>query len=259
MVIERWINMNPQQLKVDVDKVTLEINRCNQRGGRMLSLVDLIHAETISIDLAAYLSAHIYKGASFLVGAVPGGGGKTTVMGAFLACLPPGCLLIPTDDSNALFHPPTPKPDAPLCYVCHEIGSGPYYAYLWGEEAKVFFALPKAGHQIATNLHADTYEQCRYQLCEENGVPIDSFESVRFLVFLGVGRKGFSARRWIETVWESDKKRPHQLIYQSGDSRHNLEMDEKIVRAKETLDSLCRRNRKTIEEFRLGWLESHLG
>jgi ABC-type dipeptide/oligopeptide/nickel transport system ATPase subunit len=57
------------------------------------------------------------------------------------------------------------------CYICHEIGSGPYYAYLWGEELRAYFELPQAGHTLATNLHADTYEEARHQICAENGVP----------------------------------------------------------------------------------------
>ena len=38
-----------------------EIERCNQRGGRMLSIVDLIDADTVSADVAAYLLATISK------------------------------------------------------------------------------------------------------------------------------------------------------------------------------------------------------
>ena len=64
----------------DIRNHCAEINRCNQRGGRMLSIVDLIQAGTISRDLAAYALAAIGNGASFLVGAMPGGAGKTTVM-----------------------------------------------------------------------------------------------------------------------------------------------------------------------------------
>jgi Flp pilus assembly CpaF family ATPase len=56
----------------------VEIDRCNQRGGRMLSIVDLIDAGTMSPELAAYSLAAIGGGASFMVGALPGGAGKTT-------------------------------------------------------------------------------------------------------------------------------------------------------------------------------------
>lgn len=57
-----------------------EIERCNQRGGRMLSIVDLIEAGTMTRELAAYSLAAIGAGASFMVGALPGGAGKTTVI-----------------------------------------------------------------------------------------------------------------------------------------------------------------------------------
>ncbi len=56
-----------------------EIERCNQRGGRMLSIAGLIEAGTVTRDLAAYSLAAIGTGASFMVGALPGGAGMTTV------------------------------------------------------------------------------------------------------------------------------------------------------------------------------------
>jgi CO dehydrogenase/acetyl-CoA synthase alpha subunit len=37
----------------DMEKHCAAIERCNQRGGRMLSIVDLIEAGTISRDLTA--------------------------------------------------------------------------------------------------------------------------------------------------------------------------------------------------------------
>ena len=62
----------------------MELERCNQRGGRMLSVFDLLAAGTLDVDLTAYFLARISRGASFLVGANPGGAGKTTVMCALL-------------------------------------------------------------------------------------------------------------------------------------------------------------------------------
>ena len=38
------------------------LNACNQRGGRMLSMIDLISAGTVDLDLAAYLTAMMRKG-----------------------------------------------------------------------------------------------------------------------------------------------------------------------------------------------------
>jgi len=56
------------------------LNACNQRGGRMLSLIDLLKDESVSLPMAGYLAAAMRGGASLLVGANPGGAGKTTVM-----------------------------------------------------------------------------------------------------------------------------------------------------------------------------------
>jgi len=53
-----------------------ELNRCNQRGGRMLSVFDLLAAKTLDLDLAAYLMARISTGSFFMVGSVPAGAGK---------------------------------------------------------------------------------------------------------------------------------------------------------------------------------------
>ena len=51
----------------DVQTHCTEVNRCNQRGGRMLSVVDLIDAGTLTRDTAAYSLAAICNGASFMV------------------------------------------------------------------------------------------------------------------------------------------------------------------------------------------------
>ena len=76
--------MDQEALQAHIDA----INACNQRGGRMLSLVDLIKAGTVDLRLAAYLAAAMHSGASLLVGARPGAAGKTTVMCALLNFLP---------------------------------------------------------------------------------------------------------------------------------------------------------------------------
>ena len=38
-----------------------ELNRCNQRGGRMLSVFDLLEANTLDLDLAAWLDGIAHK------------------------------------------------------------------------------------------------------------------------------------------------------------------------------------------------------
>ncbi len=180
------------------------LNACNQRGGRMLSLIDLLEDETVSLPLAGYLAAVMRKGASLLVGANPGGAGKTTVMCALLNFLPDDVALRAVESRAELSNAARGTPDK-ICYVAHEISPATYYyAYLWGRDARDFFGLLADGHLIATNLHADTLEETRDQLCDENGVAPGHLATVTLKVYLGTERRGWSMRRWVHRVYESD-------------------------------------------------------
>ncbi len=61
-----------------------QIEQLNQRGGRTLSIVDLIQAGTINVEMAAYAMRAMAEGASLLTAARPGGAGKTALMAAIL-------------------------------------------------------------------------------------------------------------------------------------------------------------------------------
>ncbi len=226
-----------------------EINRCNQRGGRMLSVVDLIEAGTMTADLAAYCLAAIGQGASFMVGAMPGGAGKTTVMGALLNFMPADVELVPADGQATIdqgLRSPSPR----RCFICHEIGPGPYYAYLWDQELRDYFRLTEVGHMLATNLHADTYEQARNQICRENGVRETALRRMNLMLFLSV-RGG---RRRIETVWESDGQQVHRLIYKAGNGGfvepNRLAAPPKLAAAGQIIERLVSSGRRAIEEVR---------
>lgn len=253
-----------------------EIERCNQRGGRMLSVVDLLDAGTISRELAAYALAAIGSGASFLVGARPGGAGKTTVMCALLNFVPRDVELAPADGLEAIaagMKSASPLPGTTTvpvvgaghgrdaratprrCYICHEIGNGPYYAYLWGEELRAYFELPQAGHSLATNLHADTYEEARSQICAENGVSEAALRRLHLMFFLSVKRSGWSATRRIATVWESDGSNAHKRIFASdGPDQEvkpgSLVSAQELAAARQAIDQILRSGARTIEEVR---------
>ena len=74
-----------------------QIEMLNQRGGRTLSIVDLIRAGTISVPMAACAMRVVREGASILTGARPGGAGKTTLLAALLSFLPPGEEIVTVD------------------------------------------------------------------------------------------------------------------------------------------------------------------
>ncbi len=189
-----------------------ELNRCNQRGGRMLSIFDLLAVETLDLDLAAYLMARISRGASFMVGAVPGGAGKTTVMCALLNFVPSETSLIaatPEVVNSAV----DGKASRRNCYICHEIGSGPYFAYLWSDALRTYCCLSERGHILATNLHADNLDQACAQVCGANGAPKEHFNRFELLIFLRVTGGYFDSRRRIDLVYSSDGSSDHELVF----------------------------------------------
>ncbi len=234
-----------------IDSHCREIERCNQRGGRMLSIVDLIEADTVTIDLAAYALAVIGRGASFLTGALPGGAGKTTIMGALLNFIPADVAPTAADGVKTIRR--TLDDDRRRCCICHEIGPGPYYAYLWDAELRAYFELLEAGHMLATNLHADTYDQARQQICDQNGVPIERLRQMNVMFFIEMSRAaGRTARRVVE-VWESDGRTDHRCLFSPhgeslGDSR--LADAEAQAEARAMIEQLVAEGVRTIDAVR---------
>lgn len=184
----------------------------------MLSVFDLLERGTMTEELAGFSLYWISRGASFLVGANPGGAGKTTVMCALLNFVPADVELIPaTVDivESAL----TQKRHFRRCFICHEIGSGPWFAYLWGESLREYFRLFDYDYILATNLHADDIDEARYQICDENRVPEKYFRRVNLLYFIRV-LPGYV--RKIDKVYYSDGTNEHQLVYHNGRDEHRL-------------------------------------
>jgi hypothetical protein len=233
------------------------INDCNQRGGRMLSLVDLIDAGTVDLPLAAYLAAVTRSGASFLVGARPGGAGKTAVMCALLNFLPDHTVIRPVGQPSVLVDAQRDERPGDTCYLAHEVGAGHWYAYVWGREARAFFALAGRGHIVASNLHADMLEETHDQLCRKNGVARAHVDGVTLKIYLRMARTGGrSVRRWVSHVYESDGT-ADRLLW-TGD-RHNAfsrrAASEVLSQAQESqhadlLDRLLTQNIRRIEDIR---------
>jgi hypothetical protein len=214
----------------------------------MLSVTDLLDAGTLDLDLAAFLMARISRGASFMVGANPGGAGKTTVMCALLNLIPPDAPIVAATSAEVR----RPARGA-RCYVCHEIGAGPYFAYLWDRDLRAYCALAERGHTLATNLHADDLDEARQQVCGDNRVPDAHFNRFAIVAFLRV-RGGYrDARRWIDKVYVSDDGGPHVLAFdsQGGLNREAARADgEREKCCREFLADCHERGLRTIEEVR---------
>jgi hypothetical protein len=185
------------------------IDALNQRGGRMLGLTDLLAAGTVGLEMAAEMACACARGGSFLTAAGPGGVGKTTLMGALLAFLPPGTEIIPIEGPETLrrLTAQRPPPDRPQCLVVHEIGAGRYYGYLWGAAVARYFALAGApGRSFASNLHAETYQEALAQLTGPPlGVRPAHLARVDLMAFMARAR----GKRRVTEVWQADGSGGH--------------------------------------------------
>ena len=219
----------------------------------MLSIFDLLAAKTLDLDLAAYLMARISRGSSFMVGSVPGGAGKTTVMCALLNFVPLDTSLIAAT-RQAVDRAASPPPRA--CYICHEIGSGAYFAYLWADALQAYCKLSEHRHILATNLHADDMEQARDQICGANNVPLRDFNRFELLIFLRIDGDYFKTDRWIEEVYSGDGSSEHALIFSASQDKRTTPQAKGYLADSHYVDA-CREflrtapaNVRTIEQTR---------
>lgn len=187
--VERW---NRQQ-----------IEGLNQRGGRTLSIVDLLLAGTIDVETAAHVGEAVGRGASFLTAANPGGAGKTALLAALLGFLPAGVPIVTVDRPNVIAA--ARETGGPGCYLAHEIGSGHWHGYIWGPVVGLYLDLAARGHMVASCLHADTTEEVQDALhaCTI-GDPLVALKGIDFVLFMHVEKSPAGYRRWVAGVYERD-------------------------------------------------------
>ena len=222
----------------------------------MLSVADLIDATTLSAPLAAALAARVASGASFMIGAKPGGAGKTTVMCALLNFIPVNIDILPaTQESVRQAAAATTRQCH--CYVCHEIGSGHYYAYLWGDALRQYCGLGDCGHVLAANLHADTLEEAKAQVCGVNNIPDQHFRNFALLAFLRVSKPS----RVVHQVYVSNAGEPHELAYDASSGLFKPDLfasSEKREACRVFLETFMAQPDRTIHAMRQSVLESPL-
>jgi hypothetical protein len=191
-----------------------QIERLNQRGGRTLSIVDLIRAGTISREMAACAWRAMDEGASVLTGARPGGAGKTTLMAAVLNFLPPGVPLVTVDRPGVITAALDDRPSEPACYLVHEIGAGHWYGYLWGRDVARFLSLVEGNRRIASCLHADTLEELAGIVCSPPlGASPEALARVGLILFMHVDAAAGGYRRRVSTFYEADREGSHRLLF----------------------------------------------
>jgi len=198
---------------VDIERHNHEqIEMLNQRGGRTLSIVDLIQAGTISVEMAAYALRAMERGASVLTAARPGGAGKTTLMATLLHFLPPGVPIVTVDSPRAIADGVSHPAEKPLCYLAHEIGSGHWFGYIWRRDVADFLSLINGPRRTASCLHADTLDELTGILCSPPlSVPRELLGRVGLILFMHVA-PGY--RRRVATFYEADGQGSHRLLFE---------------------------------------------
>jgi hypothetical protein len=230
------------------------VNRSNQRGGRMLSVVDLLEAGTLTAHQTAWILSRILRGSSWLVGARPGGAGKTTVMSALLAMVPRDVPVWLTNAGSGW-----DECRSGDYVVSYELSPGFYDAYIWGQDVVRMTELGTAGCRIVSNLHADTLEQARAQIVGECGAAEAGFRA--FQMFLPLSLKGsrFSATPIVERIdyvrdgiWHSLARGELELSVPGKPDSPDWPHLAKII---EFLMS-CRSHKiRLVEDVREAWLE----
>lgn len=190
-----------------------EIESLNQRGGRTLSIIDLVAAGTLSVEMAAQALYLCGRGASMLTGAVPGGAGKTTLLSCLLNALPGDVELVTVDDPRVLDRADEVEPGK-VCFLVHEIGSGHWYGYLWGPPVARCLELATRGHLVASCLHADTREELTEILA---GPPLGASEvalgAIDLMLFMHVAGGRSGRQRRVATMWQAQEGE-HRLLWE---------------------------------------------
>jgi hypothetical protein len=191
-----------------------QIEMLNQRGGRTLSIVDLVQAGTISVEMAACAMRAMGQGASLLTGARPGGAGKTTLMAAILNLLPPDVAIATIDRPTVIAAALRRGADRPVCFLAHEIGSGHYYGYLWGPQVAEFLSLVGPARRIASCLHADTLAELTEIVCSPPlSASRKALEQVGLILFMRVDVVDGRYLRRVATFYEASDAGQHRLLF----------------------------------------------
>ena len=199
------MNLEPHNLR--------QIEQLNQRGGRTLSIVDLIEAGTLSVEMAACAMRAMAEGASLLTGARPGGAGKSTLMGAILGLMPPEVPIVTVEGTDVIQDGLARPASEPACYLAHEIGSGHWYGYIWGPDVADFFSLIDGRRRISSCLHADTLGELK-DILRSSPLRIEeaAVGRVGLILFIHV-IPGPGARRRVVSLWEADGRGGHRQVY----------------------------------------------
>jgi hypothetical protein len=218
----------------------------------MLSVVDLLEAGTLTVDQTAWLLNTVLQGSSWLVGAKPGGAGKTTVMSALLAMAPKGAQVWLTNRGSGW-----QERESGDYIVSYELSPGFYDAYIWGQDVVRMTALGSTGCRIVSNLHADTLEQARTQIVTECGATEKGFRAFQIFIPLVLKGSRFDSTpvvRRIDYVRDGTWQQLRQGDLDKATAESSVGSSA-IIKIVEFLSDCSSRNIRQIEDVREEWIE----
>jgi hypothetical protein len=128
------------------------------RGENRLTVLDLIRANTLDVDMAALLWLLVERKSSIVVAAMPQLAGKTTLLTAIMDLAPPRYEKVYTrgmyEDFSFLA-----ETDPTKTYVMVPELSNHTPFYLWGDAVRRLFEQMARGYSMAATMHADSPEE----------------------------------------------------------------------------------------------------
>jgi hypothetical protein len=153
----------------------------------------------MSPDLAALFWLSLERRASLILAAGPPSAGKTTILTAMLAFLPPETQVYFTRGWGETFDLPPPSDSAPTYLLVNEI-SDELPVYSWGPYVVHVFELLAEGYPLGSTLHAETVEETIALLEEDAGVPRRHLAHLTFVATVRVAHSGGRILRRVNEV-----------------------------------------------------------
>ena len=162
-----------------------------------LSITQILKVGTMPAELAALFWLSLERRASLILAADPPSSGKTTILTALLAFLPPDSRAYFTQGWGETFDLPPLSDPAPTYLLVNEI-SDDLPVYSWGPYVVRIFELLAEGYSLGSTMHADTVEEAIAQL-EEEDVPR---RHLTHLTFIGTLRLVYTGGRILRRLDE---------------------------------------------------------
>ena len=154
------------------------------KSSEPLSILELVNTGTLDLRLAAILWMMMEQRSSILVGAGPNFAGKTTMLNALLALLPPNMNMVYLyGDYHDFSFIKTAVPSETYL-IAEEFNV--YMDYVWGQTAITAFTLLKEGYSMGGTMHARTPQEVVYMFHKYLGLSLPSITYIDAVVNINV-------------------------------------------------------------------------